>query len=70
MKIKGRISAFFSTRGFGFINASVDGRLVSYFFHISACSVEPQIDAVVLFTPGVSKKGPVATDIEIIGGTN
>jgi cold shock CspA family protein len=70
MKTKGRVSAFISTRGFGFINASVDGRLVSYFFHISACLTEPQVDAEVLFTPGVGAKGPLATDIEVVGGTN
>jgi cold shock CspA family protein len=67
MKIKGRVSTFFQSRGFGFINASVDGRLVSYFFHISACLAEPQINAEVLFTPGISKKGPLATEIEVGG---
>ena len=67
MKTKGRVSTFFQPRGFGFINALVGGKLVSYFFHISACLTEPQIDAEVSFTPAVGAKGPMATDVEVIG---
>jgi len=67
MKTKGRIATFFQTRGFGFINTSIEGKLVSYFFHISACLNEPQTDAEVLFTPAVGEKGPVATDVEVVG---
>jgi cold shock CspA family protein len=67
MKTKGRIATFFQTRGFGFINTSIEGKLVSYFFHISACLNEPQVDCDVLFTPAVGKKGPVAIDVEVLG---
>lgn len=40
---------------------------MSYFFHISACLTEPQVDAEVLFTPAVGKKGPMAVDVEVTG---
>jgi cold shock CspA family protein len=68
MKNKGRISVYHANRGFGFIHETSNGKLLTYFFHISSViSGDPRGGLPVQFTPISNSKGLTAVDIEIGG---
>ena len=68
MKTTGRISVYHANRGFGFIHEIKNGKLQTYFFHISAVvSGDPRSGLQVQFTPTANKKGLTAVDVEVGG---
>lgn len=67
MKIEGTLVTWFETRGFGFVHENRDGKLVSYFLHISkVLGGNPRVGATVRFNPDQTLKGPIALDAEIL----
>lgn len=66
MKSEATVKFYNAEKGFGFLTKP-DG--VDIFFHISEWSSnsEPQGDERVTFTEGQGNKGPVATQIDLIG---
>jgi len=69
MKSTGRISVYHANRGFGFIHETKNGKLLTYFFHISSVvSGDPRGGLQARFTPNVNKKGLTAIDIEVKDG--
>jgi cold shock CspA family protein len=68
--ITGTIKAYFSERGFGFINAdATDGTLATHFFHIKGCRVEPKAGLRVQFQLAPGPKGLMAVDVQAIPKT-
>jgi cold shock CspA family protein len=71
MKYEGRIYAFFPDRGFGFLysNPGADGQAVSHFFHAANVAAgTPEIGRQVRFLQMPGKKGPIAIEVEVLGG--
>ena len=66
MKSEATVKFYNQDKGFGFLTKP-DGKDI--FFHISEWNAvaEPQGDERVTFTEGHGQKGPVATQIELIG---
>jgi cold shock CspA family protein len=63
----GRIG-FYKETGYGFIyeNLPEGQKLVSWFFHIRACSFEPKVGLQVQFRIAPGPRGPMAVEVEIV----
>ncbi len=62
-----RISMYFETRAFGFLNEVVDGVVLSYFFHLKDVKYGvPKTGELCSFLPGAGEKGLKAKDV-IVG---
>ena len=63
----GRIGAYFSDRGYGFIYEDTkDKRLSSWFFHIKACTFEPKVGLLVQSRIAPGPKGLMAVDVNLL----
>lgn len=69
MSLIGRIDLYRQQGGWGFVHSvGSDGCLNKFFFHVSSVVIgEPRVDAKVKFVPSEGSKGPVATEIEVLG---
>jgi cold shock CspA family protein len=70
MKEVGVVMTWFTDRGFGWVHRVVEGEVRGYFTHISQCNGIPKVGDVVHFNIGVGRgsRGPVAKNVEIVGG--
>jgi cold shock CspA family protein len=68
-KQKGTIRYWSGSRGFGFIGQNRNGEAFSAFFHASQIvSGTPMVGAQCLFNESTGEKGPIAKDVEVLGG--
>ncbi len=70
MKITGSLNVWFTDRNYGFIHEKKGGVILKHFLHgANITSGVPRTGATVSFKSVVGKKGFLAVDAEILGGT-
>lgn len=71
MKRKGFVEVYLKDKGYGFVLEEQSGVLVKYFLHIrNVYSGTPRRGVRVLFNDGITVKGPIALDVEVLNGAN